>query len=228
MEKEKKERLKKKASIGILASLTSISVLLGGVFDSPKELVEENHEKPVILIENIDDYSEDELENEEGKDHTGYKDKLKRQIYRIPLRIRMIFCVPLWCLGTMILSLGEFLWGSLLSPVLNVLLTFLLQTIILMAVIGICVKLLFPDLPWRKIFNKRTLLAVLIGSLIMSLLDAVLPLFWKEYRYYKMLGKFLIGLVILTIVMRWFIKKKIEDMNTIEIHYQLPSMIQAE
>ena len=220
MDKEKKDRLKKKAGIGLLASLTSISVLLGGVFDSPQELVRDNHERPVILTENFEDFSEDDLENEEGKEKETAKEKLKRQIYRIPIKIRMIFCVPLWFLGSTLLSLGNFLWGSLLTPLADIILNFLLQTLLLLIVIGVCVKLLFPDLPWRKIFNKKTLLYVLICSVVMTLLDIFLPLVWKKYKFYRMLGKFLLGLVVLVIVIRPIIEKKIEDMNSIEIHYQ--------
>ena len=218
---EKKKRLKKKIGMGILAGLTSVSVLLGGIYDSPGELVRDNHERPKILTENFQDFSEDELESEENEGKEGFKEKMKKQIYKIPVKVRAVFCVPLWALGTLILSGLNLLWKGIFTPLADVILNFLLSFLLLLGVLAVCIKLLFPDMPWRKIFSKKVLLTVFIGCLVMAVMDSVVPLFWKDYIFYRNLGKFILGLIVLTIIIRPFVKKKIEDMNAVEIRYEI-------
>ena len=219
MEKDpvKKKTLKKKVGIGVLASFTAVSVLLGSVFEDPAEMLENS--QPKALAAQYDDLDDEEIESGGKKDGNTFKDKVKRQIYKIPVKVRAILLVPLWGLGTLIMTGLNMLWSGLIAPAMEHLLNFALTFLILLLVIGITVKLLFPDMPWRKIFNKKTLIFVLIVSTVLTLIDIILPHFWEDYKTWKMLGKFLIGLIFLTLLIRPVLKRKIEDMNRIEIHY---------
>lgn len=53
----------------------------------------------------------------------------------------------------------------------------------------------------------------------MSVLDIVMPIVWDKYRLYRFLSKLVIGLIVLFIILRPFIKKKIEDLYEYEITY---------
>ena len=212
----KENNTRKKVGIGLLASLTSISLLLGSLFDSAQELKKEYPKTSKAVIESIDDYSKDDLEENEKAD---FKQKIKNLIYRIPVKIRTVFFVPLWGLGNVLIYMFNLTFQTLIAPILHLLLSFVIQTLILLLVIGICIKILFPDLPWSKIFSRKMIIAVIIGSIFMSLCDFIIPYFWKDYTFYRNLARFILGLLIGTIILKPFIKKKFEHPISYEIVY---------
>lgn len=216
MEKQKEEERKKKLKKGIVATVTSASVLLGGAFDTPEDLLNPEN-KPIKPLSEVVDHSSDLFEDMYKQEDP--KDGFKNLIYKIPLKIRMYVCVPLWFLGNGIITILELLLKTILLPVAHIILNFIIHTLILMGIVILCVKLLFPKLPLSKIFNKKTLLFIFIGSILMSVLDIVMPIVWDKYRLYRFLSKLVIGLIVLFIILRPFIKKKIEDLYEYEITY---------
>ena len=209
------KRTLKKLGLTILAGITSTSVLLNGAFDSPREFIEDINKKEIIISEQIN--------NDEYKDsdHNRQYFRLKKLIYMIPVRIRMILCIPLWFVGNLLLTLFHMLFNTMLKPAVSVIVGFILQSIILLIVIAIGIRVLFPDLTWSKIFSKKTILIVLISSLIMSICDILLPTIWKQYNFYISIVKLIIGLIVVVIVMRPFIKSKKENMYAYQIEYNI-------
>ena len=208
---------KKKAILGIMAGLTTFSVTLGSLFESAEELKRDYPKTPKAVVESIDDYSEDNLENSEV--HDSFKERLKKLIYRIPVKIRTIFFVPLWAIGHVLISLAEMLFETLFVPLAQQIGGFLIETLILLLVAAVCIKILFPDMPWSKIFSKKFILSVLIGSVLIRILDIVLPRFIENYKTYRLIVKFTLGLIATGIILKPFIKKKLENRVSYEIVY---------
>ena len=208
---------KKKVTLGILAGLTTFSVTLGALFESAEELKQNYPKTPKAVVESINDYSEDNLENNEV--HDSFKEKLKKLIYLIPVKIRTIFFVPLWAIGHILITLLEMLFQNIFIPIASQIGGFLVETLILLLVAAICIKILFPDMPWSKIFSKKFILSVLIGSVIIRIVDLILPHFIENYKTYRMIIKFTIGLIATGIILKPFIKKKLENRVTYEIIY---------
>lgn len=217
MNEEEKKKKKRQIEKGIVAGITSASVLLGGTFDSPQDLINEQHVKPKAVIEQIGNIDDDP---EQEKQKSVFEEKLRDLIYRIPVKVRMFLCVPLWFLGTFLISLTDLLANTLLAPIGHIILNFVLHVLLLLAVIGICVKILFPDMPWSKIFNKRTLLLTILGSILLSLCDIFMPMVWEDYRLYRNIAKFVLGLTVILIILRPFLKKKWKERFTYEIVYE--------
>ena len=208
---------KKKVTLGILAGLTTFSVTLGALFESAEELKQNYPKTPKAVIESINDYSEDNLENSEV--HDSFKERLKKLIYRIPVKIRAIFFVPLWAIGHILISLLEILFQNIFIPIVSQIGGFLVETAIILLVAAICIKIMFPDMPWSKIFSRKFILSVLIGSLVIRIVDLVLPHFIDNYKTYRMIIKFVIGLIATGIILKPFIKKKLENRISYEIVY---------
>ena len=208
---------KKKVTLGILAGLTTFSVTLGALFESAEELKQNYPKTPKAVIESINDYSEDNLENSEV--HDSFKERLKKLIYRIPVKIRTIFFVPLWAIGHILISLLEILFQNIFIPIVSQIGGFLVETVIILLVAAICIKIMFPDMPWSKIFSRKFILSVLIGSLVIRIVDLVLPHFIDNYKTYRMIIKFVIGLIATGIILKPFIKKKLENRISYEIVY---------
>lgn len=208
---------KKKVALGIMAGLTTFSVTLGALFESAEELKRDYPKTPKAVVESINDYSEDNLENNEA--HDTFKEKLKKLIYLIPVRIRTIFFVPLWAIGHVLITLLEILFQNIFIPIAQQIGGFLVETLIMLLVVAICIKILFPDMPWSKIFSKKVILSVLIGSLLIKILDLVLPHFIEHYKTYRMIIKFTLGLIATGIILKPFIKKKLENRVSYDIIY---------
>ena len=199
---------KKKIGLGILAGLTSLSVLIGSVFDSSKDLLEDTHVSVKAISETMTDLSEDNLES--GKQKQGFKERVRRMIYKVPVRVRVVLFLPLWLLGNLILIGAEFLFRTVLAPIGNLILGFILQTLLLLGIIAVCIKIMFPDLPWSKIFSKKLILLVFAGSLFMSACDFVMPMIWEKYTLYRRISKLILGLIVILIILGPFIRKKLK------------------
>ena len=212
---ESKDDLKKKIAKATIATITAGSVLVGGTFDTPKDIINDQYKQPAVVTE-ID---EDSLEND-SKDKSFVKDKLKRLIYKIPVKVRAILFVPMWFIGSFILNILAAIVKFVGLPLLTFLGSVLMHFVVMFLVIAICLKILFPNIPLRKLLNKKVFIGLILGSVILSLCDLICPMFIENYTYYRLLSKIIIGLIVITILMIPFIKKKFKDINQLEVRYE--------
>lgn len=208
------KKILKKIGLTIIATITSASVLLSNSFDSPKELLEDINKKDIPTAQHYE-YILNDTKDSKPNSHNRFKEL----IYKIPVKIRMILCIPLWFIGNMLLMLFHTLFNTLLTPIAYIIITFIIQTIILLSAIAVSIKLLFPDLPWSKILSFKTITFVILGSLLMSVFDFVMIRLWDQYSFYRFISKLILGLIIVTMIMKPFIKKKKQNMYTYEIQY---------
>lgn len=187
-----KHSAKKKA----VALTAAISVLLGGLFNSPADLLQDpaavdrafTPPASVNLVLPDDDGGDDdegllqdETEDEEKKKSGGLRDSLRRLILKIPAGVRAVFLVPLWAVGWGLIAGFEAMWSAFLSPLLGSVATWLIAAAVILGGIAAGVKAMFPEIPLKKILNKKTVLGVCASVLLLALADAVLPLCVPEY-----------------------------------------------
>lgn len=201
----------------MIAGIASLSVLLGGVFDSSGELLEEYPESKSDIADSAGDFCRDEMREAAVKQTV--KQKVRDLLYRLPVKVRAVLFMPFWLIGSAILWAFDLVISAVAAPAAHLILGFLLQTLLLFGVIGLCIKILFPDLPWSKIFSKKLFLSVAVASIFMSLCDIIIPYFWEDYRLYRTLGKVLLGLFAAGIILKPFIKKKLKDPVSYRIVY---------
>jgi len=213
MEKERKKKILKSA----IATLAGTSVLVGGLFDSPEEL-RNPIKTPDVVVDKEHDYSQDILVGLKKKD--SKKNKLKELIYKIPIKIRTSMFVPLWFIGSILITFIKLMFKIVLAPILKILLGLLLHAVVMMGIVALCIKILFPDLPLSKIFNKRNIILIFLGSLIMSLADFFMPMVWDNYKIYRLISKIILGLIALAIILKPYISKKLKNLTTYEIVYE--------
>lgn len=185
-EQERRHRLVKAA----VAVVTSASVLVGGLFSSPAALTEEQELNPAVVYSDDADPgsdndagTEEELEEESAEEEArpGARARLRQKILQLPLAVRLLVILPLWCVGWLILTGAGLLWSAVLSPLGAKVLSWLLLIAALVAAFLLAGKTIFPDLPLKKILNKRNLLSLVLGALLLGALDCVLPFFWSDY-----------------------------------------------
>ena len=189
-------KAKKTAAKTAVTLTASAGLLLGGLFSSPVDLMQDPSRHPENFFPNTavemtldeppaDDIAPDEddggcVEDEEKR--RGWKAALRSRILRLPLAVRACVCLPLWAVGWLLLSALTALWGGVLSPLLGDVLTWVaIAAIVLACLLGV-VKTAFPDVPVKKILNRRTVLLVLAGVVLCAGLDVLLPDVWEGYE----------------------------------------------
>ena len=243
-EKEEKEELedklkkvKKKAATGAAAAGLSVSVLLGGLFNSPEELMQKNtsslnsqQNAPVVMMVDMDEEDPEEDtggEEEQEEEQTGIFAKIKKKILDVPAAIRAIVGVPLWAIGWVIIHFLNIAWSAVLSPVLSFLLKWILAGLALVGVFAAAMKMAFPNLPLRKILRPKNILFLILGTVILGIADWVVPLFWSDYSGFRILillgGGFLVLLAVgIPFIIRQNRKQKEEELLKEEKQKKLP------
>ncbi len=194
MDKKKKKDLKKRTATAAVAAAASAGVVLGGLFENPDDLLNGGEDAPEAVSsafhnaeaeaaegESLDDETE-ETGDEEERRRGGVRARARAWVLRLPFGVRAAVGVPLWALGSGILWLLSALWGAVLSPAVRSFLPWLCLAAMLLGVFLLAVKAMFPDLPLKKILNRRSLLALLLGAAALWAADAVIPLFEPGYR----------------------------------------------
>ena len=194
-EQEKKKDRKKKLATAGVALFTSASVLVGGLFSSPDALLaDEQNLNPIAITQNDndndldgdggdeEDSSDEEESEEEESESGGIRAGLREKILELPLAVRTFVLVPMWALGWAIWTVATGLWSMLLGPIVGKALSWLFLLAALLGAFALGVKAIFPNLPLKKIVNKKSLLGLLIGGLTLGAADLTLPLFWEGYE----------------------------------------------
>ena len=101
--------------------------------------------------------------------------------------VRALVALPLWLIGTLLVELGGAVWGAVLSPVFAAVLSWVAVAVMVMLVFLLAAKTIAPDLPIRKILNKRTVPGILVLCLCFGALDTVLPFFVESYDRFSQL-----------------------------------------
>ena len=215
---DKLKKVKKKVVGGATAAGLGASVLLGGMFESPEELMQktsESYPQPSPIVMTVDLDEEDTDEDNDGEETTeeekiGLFAKIKKKILELPAGIRAIVGVPLWAIGWVIIHVLSIAWEAVLAPVLGFLLKWVLAGLALVGVFAAAMKCAFPHLPLKKILRPKNILFLVLGTVILGVLDKVIPLFWEEYTGYRFLVMLGGGLIVLLAVGIPFIIKQIK------------------
>ena len=186
-----KTTAKKTAVTATIALLTAASVVTGSLFETPAALLPDDGAPSIVYNMNTgldgaddDDAGMQEDESEETRRRGGIRAVLRQRILQLPLVVRLLVVLPLWALGSVILAAAGAVW-PLLSPVLGKIAGFALMLSLLVGAFVLAAKAVFPDLPVKKLLNRRSLVALLLGAAALSVVDAVLGAAWADYEQTK-------------------------------------------
>ena len=189
MESKKLKKVRRRTTAAAAAVIAATGAAVGGSFDSPAELLGLDTDSAVVdsLFDtgDGDETAEGESAGAETKDS-----RFRRRVASLPLEVRAAVGVPLWCIGWLVISGFTALWGSVLSPVASVALRWVLAAGIMLAVLAGTMKLACPGMPLKTVFNKKSILTVLIGIALLWLADLALGLLLPDKRWLRELVGF--------------------------------------
>ena len=194
--------IRKNALKGAAGAIVALSLLTGLAFSGPADIMDDQaaadayRSAPIVM--DVDDFVsaevDDDDEAEEEKAKPGIVARFRQAVLSMPQHARLIVAVPLWALGTALMTLITFLWNIIFAtPVGAFIASFAAGFAVLTGLFTATAKLLFPDLPVRKILCKRNVMILMITALGLSGIDAVAPLYWHNYPLAAAFVKVVIG-----------------------------------
>ncbi|HPX32511.1 MAG TPA: hypothetical protein PLT36_03305 [Erysipelotrichaceae bacterium] len=200
MEKENTENLKKKAQKTAIAATTAASLFVNNTYETPLEIIEKSYE------------DEDFNEHYNQKKKNFFKVKIKQILYNIPQSIRMVFLLPLWSLGWLLMLVFRPIWENLLVGFASEIGYWLILGAILLVIVLVSTLIAFPGLPLSKTFNKKTISLILVLLIVLAISDKLLTLFYPAYSNFKRLVKVIscIFIVIISLVFIHFKTRKLK------------------
>lgn len=203
LKKIKLSRIKKRAAASAVAGATALGIILGGTFESPAELLEREllSSRPAVTDMLITDGAEDDsgdddaaLVGEEKK--KNLRARFKERVMAMPYYVRACIGLPLWCVGWLVISAAGLLWEPVVSPALSMVIDALCVGAIIAASLIMTVKAVFPDMPVKKILNRRCLSTVFVGALLFGIAGALMQIFMPEYERLRDIAEGLIMLAV--------------------------------
>ena len=202
--KQMNEKLKKgskKALAGAAGIVAVCSMAVGSLASTPDGLFSGVPQStPIVASQSVGDTRKNhQPEDTDSKKQSRLRNWLNSVFFSQPSVVRGVVLLPFWAVGKVLLSLLSLLFTAL-SPFLQVILGVLLNAALLFGLFAILLKLLFPNLRWRDLFTKRNILLLAIGSILLSVADAVLRQYWEDYRPISIAIKLGFALVILSLL----------------------------
>ena len=191
LEKRKKKKKHSNAlTTSAVAAMTAAGVMVGGAMSSPDDTMNDSPDAidqtvsiaPQVQVDagGSDGGAEEAVAVEEEKKRGKYA-SVRKAMREAPFEVRMRLAIPLWIAGSLMAAFLSTLWMSALPPLAAAALSWVLTALMAVLVFILAVKTVFPDLPLKKILNKRSILCIGILCLVCGVLDAALPFFWDDY-----------------------------------------------
>ena len=206
-----------------------------GAFSSPAAILDDE-DKPAAYVERAEaeesspESSLDETEDEEEKKKPGLKAAVRKKLLSLPLAVRVIVLVPLWAIGTGIVFLLGGIW-QVLSPALGKALGALAALVY--GIIALGIKAIFPNVPIKKLLNRKTIPAMCIAGAAAAALDVIFPLFISDYSNIRSVAQTVLmtiaaGIAIVSMSVIFSRRKKPEPAPEPEPEPEIPEEIMLE
>ena len=187
----------KKATATAVGLFAAVSLALGGVVDTPGDLFSGAPQAAqVVLYASVqDDCAPVVFPSEPAK-----KERLRDKLFLSqPSIVRGIVLLPFWVAGKVLIAIFSLLF-TVLSPVLQIILGVLLNALLLFGLFILVLKLLFPNLKLKDFLTKRNVILLIAGSLLLTLTDTILKMFWEDYRPISIAIKLVTALIVLSLL----------------------------
>ncbi len=194
-------RKKKKNTVAAtaVAAMTAAGMMVGGAVSSPEEALTDG---PDVLVQTVsiapqievdagggDSGLEEAVAVEEEKKRGRFA-AVRNAVREAPFQARVRMALPVLLAGTLLTAfLSSLLTG--LPPLLSAALGWALTALMAVLTFTLAVKTVLPDLPLKKILNKRSVLSVGLLCLLCAAADAALPFFWDDWQKLSKLVKLL-------------------------------------
>lgn len=166
--------MKKKVAAGVAVSLLVTGAAAHVAFD-PEELIHsadylQSHTQYAQLNQAEDQVV---LATYEQSEQISLADAIRGWFIRLPVAVKALTLLPLWCLGALPVAIG-----TALAPFWAQILGFVAQVGVLAGVFCAVYKLLFPHKKIRDLFKKKNLKWLILGAFTITGTNVLLGQLW--------------------------------------------------
>ena len=194
------KKLKRRVAAGTAATVTAASLLVSNAVSDPAQLLkpEASNASDASHVATVDQLPHRSyiVETDQYEPFT-WQERTCLWMQSLPLPVRALILLPLWGIGEVLTVL---LTGLVQSPIGQAVLHALLEAGLLIGLFLLVWKLLFPNVPLKQVFNKRTLPWLIGGALLLTVANAVLCLVWDDWKTWRIVLYAVVGLGVLTLL----------------------------
>ena len=185
----KEDDIKKK----VASASATAGILIGSAVTPPDHLINQNE------IENEESnniYISEVLKEETSPEKE--KSLFELLADRLPDNLKEYVFVPLWAICSFVLTL---LGKIISSPVLKPIISFLVGTLLMLLILYLAIKTIFPNLKFKDIVNIRNFLLLVASRIVVLLIDYYLEPRIEHYSIYRFIINFVLcGLILYLII----------------------------
>ena len=185
-EHESDVKAKSLAALAIAATISASGAAIDNTIDNPADILQQTGVEPVVMTIGADDTGNtDGAGKADDAEKSGTaRSTLSDRILALPLTVRLCVVLPLWAIGHVVnMAIGALAVAA--SPLVNILISFGVLFLIIVSAFTVAAKIMFPDLPLRKIINRHTIKGTFVATCIIFAGDLILSFAWPDYTTYK-------------------------------------------
>lgn len=187
-----------KAAVG---TVTAASVLTGSLFDDPGDILSPENPEPDSVQQAI---TETRYPGQtQAAAAPTVRERIRSAFLRMPTAVRALVLLPLWCVGTAVLSVTGLLLRTF-APFWKILLMFALEAGLLFGLFAFVYHLIFPNRPIRNLLKKENLFPLLFLAAFLAITDYFLSRYYEQYRLISGLVKIALGFLVLFLLCHRF------------------------
>ena len=169
---------KKKGMKAAAGGMVALSLFFGNMFSPDDDLLNNDYSSDTGVGSNLNGQVLNQYET--AVDLKRYS-TLQRAFLSMPFGVRALLIYPLYLLGHGIIALFSMAIPFLSTTVGGLILRVILTAAIAIGVFALTSKLLFPQMPLKKILSKKNVTAVVATSVVLSVASLVLSAVWPTY-----------------------------------------------
>ncbi len=201
----KKSNFKRKAVTTTAGVFAACSIAIASLTSSPSDLFDASVVAETQQVALLDERLL-KAANPKPSAWERLRVRLRGIFFRQASVVRGLILLPFWTVGKLLIVLLSALFGAL-SPVWQAVLGLLLNALLIFGLFSGGYKLLFPNKKLKNFLTKRNIILLSAASIILSVADVVLRIYWDDYQPISLAIKLAVGLFLL-VLLSWRIYGK--------------------
>lgn len=207
----------KKQTTAAVAIAATLAAGGAGVADVDTTVPYTSMRAPAAVVLDISEPPTVDLDDDEDEDKSSISESgIKAEAeHHIGETIAKVIFAPIYVVGMGIFNIIQGVFSAIGAPVLIALLKWVITAAVILGALAIAFKTAFPDIPLKKLLNKKCVSFVFIAVAVVSAVCEIAAILWPTVGVWIEVARVVFGLVITILifvaVMNAFSKKKVTE-----------------
>ena len=192
---------KKKLKNGVLTAALAAGMITNAAADDAASLLQtpgDDDERHTLVVSS-EERGEYAVYLNEFVELSGM-DKLRDWIIHLPVAVRAVVLLPLWAIGAVAFAVAGAFSAALATPAGQLVLGFLAQLGILLAVFLLAYKAIFPKTPVKELLSKKKFPWLLAAAAFVTVVNLALEQVWDHWGIVRIILMAAVGYLTLSLL----------------------------